>query len=147
MLEKIEELKLSPEQAAEWEKYLTEYLGIEIILLEDIMNRRDEIKTSLNLPLQNKAEELSMELTNIAPHGNYEVLLEDNDSMANFLKTEAAQTERWKMDGMEPCRDNPALIKFNFINKAVDDGTTIKGFVFLSKKTGKIRHSFVQSEE
>lgn len=118
----------------EWDLKLQEKLGLKIIDLQNALC--DWIKRN--------AEELSQEFVNIAPSGDYARLLEDNDSLAVFLKEESAKPEHWKLFGMKPS-DNPNMIQFMFDCTVVDDGDTFKGFVFVSK-SGKIRHSFAQNQ-
>jgi hypothetical protein len=104
-----------------------------------------EMQEALGNYTRDKAEELSQQFVNICPLGNYEKMLEDNDSMAEFLKTEASKAEHWKLHYIQPSDANPALIQFAFVCDAVDEGDTFKGFVFVSK-SGKIRHAFAQGE-
>lgn len=92
------------------------------------------------------AEEMTLDLHNIAPLGDYEKLIEDNDGMADFLKTEAHKPEHWKLYGVRMSDVNKTLIQFVFANMAVDEGETMQGFVF-SNKTGTIRHAFAQVDE
>jgi hypothetical protein len=96
--------------------------------------------------LMDKAEELTLELPNIAPLGNYGKLIEDNDGMTDFLKTEACKIEHWQLYGVRASDVNKDLISFTFANVAVDDGESLEGFVFATK-TGKIKHAFVQVKE
>jgi dsDNA-binding SOS-regulon protein len=104
-----------------------------------------QMQEALSKSVVERAEELTLDFPNIAPLGDYDKLLEDNDSMAEFLKTEAHKPEHWKLDGIRLSDLNKELISFIFNNVAVDDGTTFKGFVFTTK-LGKIKHSFAQVE-
>ena len=76
--------------------------------------------------------------------GNYEKLIEDNEGMAEFLKTEGHKPEHWELHYIS-CGENDALIQFMFMNKAIDQGDTFKGLVYVSK-SGKIRHAFAQGD-
>jgi hypothetical protein len=135
MIDTFEELNFStletPEQI---ETYIQENTGASF----------QEIKTRLSSCLKDKAEELSLEFTNIAPNGNYEALIEDNESMTFFLKEEATKEENWLLNQLEVVKHaNQDMLEIVFTNKAVDDGDTLEGYVFLSK-SGKIRHAFTQ---
>lgn len=118
----------------QWDTQLQEKLGIKII----------DLQNSIAEWIVKNAEELAQDFTNIAPMGDYGALLEDNDSMADFLKQEVIKPEHWLLMGVKPS-DNPNMIQFLFDCDAIDDGDTFKGFVFVSK-SGKIRHSFAQNQ-
>lgn len=104
-----------------------------------------QMKETLSATVIKKAEELSLEFPNIAPLGNYGKLIEDNDGMTEFLKTEGHQPKHWEIELIE---FNPKLelLMFSFANKGVDDGTTFSGFVYTTKG-GKIKHSFAKVNE
>lgn len=106
----------------------------------------ETMKESLSKVTIDRAEEFTLEFPNIAPLGDYDKLIEDNDGMAEFLKNEAHKSEHWKLTGLKISEVKGDLISFIFANMAVDDGTTFKGFVFVST-TGKIKHAFAQVEE
>lgn len=101
-----------------------------------------EMRKSLTESMLSTAEEVSLEMANIAPLGDYSKLLENNDAMAVFLKEEASKDEHWHFEAISY---DDALISFLFSNDAVDDGDILKGYVFVSMN-GKIKHSFVQAE-
>lgn len=101
------------------------------------------LRDSLSESVKNRAEELALDLPNIAPYNDYGKLLEDNDSMATFLKDEAAKPENWLLTFLQEDHKNKTLIKFVFVNKAVDDGHVLEGLVFVNK-SGVIRHAFAQ---
>lgn len=103
------------------------------------------MRNSLSQWVLEHAEELSLDFVNIAPLGDYEKLIEDNDGMAEFLKTEAHKPEHWLLYGIRVSDVNRALISFVFMNSAVDDGDVLKGLVF-TNKTGVIRHCFATVE-
>jgi hypothetical protein len=92
------------------------------------------------------AEELTLELPNLSPMGDYGKMIEDNDGMTEFLKAEGHKAEHWKLFQIEQSPINKSLLSFSFNNMAVDDGNTLIGFVYASK-SGKIRHSFVKVEQ
>jgi len=104
-----------------------------------------EIKESLSKAIIKTAEELSLDLPNIAPYGSYEKLLEDNDSMSEFLKTEASKPENMIIYSIQEDNKFKNLFKFTLYNRAVDEGESLIGFVYVSK-TGVIRHAFAQVE-
>jgi len=117
-----------------WDEQLQEKLGLKII---DLQNAICEW-------IKKNSEELTHEFVNIAPSGDYGKLLEDNDSMAEFLKNESAKPEHWNLMAARG-NENPNLIQFMFDCEVVDEGDTFKGFVFVSK-SGKIRHAFAQNQ-
>ena len=102
-----------------------------------------EMKAALANYVQGHAEELSLEFVNIAPLGDYSKLLEDNDSMAEFLKSEGFKSEHWELRGIRMSDVQKNLLSFEFANKSVDDGEVFQGFVYVSFQ-GKIRHAFAQ---
>jgi hypothetical protein len=106
----------------------------------------NQMKDALSKSVQERAEELTLDFVNIAPMGDYEKLLEDNDGMADFLKLEAHKPEHWKLESIFVNTVNKELLSFVFKNIAVDDGEGFEGFVFVTK-TGKIKHAFAQVKE
>lgn len=105
-----------------------------------------QMQEALSKAVLSRAEELTLDFPNIAPLGDYEKLIEDNDGMTEFLKTEGHKPEHWKLYGINVSDLNKNLLSFIFHNMVVDDGSTFKGFVFVSK-SGKIKHAFAQVEE
>lgn len=136
MLESFKDLNFSKEDTVETvEAKLKEMLGISFEMMGQ----------ALSVAVQNKAEEIVLEITNIAPYGEYDKMLENNDDMASFLKEEAHKPENWLIHSLMPSDVNKDLIEFIFDNKAVDDGDTFRGYVYVNKM-GKIKHAFAQSE-
>lgn len=138
MIEKVEDLDLKPENTfEEMLVILQEKLGISV----------NEMQMALSASVQEKAHALTHEFTNIAPMGDYSKLLEDNDSMAEFLHTEAHKPEHWVLSTFRTNGGTgPEMLKFTFKNFAVDDGEAMSGFVFVSFN-GKIKHAFAQGNE
>jgi len=116
---------------------------IDLALQEKLNIGLDNLRSSLSESVKNRAEELALDLPNIAPYNDYGKLLEDNDSMSAFLRDEAAKPENWLLLSLHEDSKNKNLIKFAFANKAVDDGRVLEGFVFVNK-SGVIRHAFAQ---
>lgn len=102
-----------------------------------------DIKVPLSNYLKDKAEELTHQFPNIVPYGDYDKMLEDNDSMADFLRNEASKPENWKISWIEPVKGKLNLIQFGFECTAIDDGETFKGHVFIGMN-GSIKHAFAQ---
>jgi hypothetical protein len=134
-MEDLKELDFSKLETIEQiEAYVQEKMGANF----------SEMKATLSANLKDKAEELTLEFTNIAPYAEYDKMLEDNDSMAVFLKEEATKEENWLLNQLEVVKHaNQDMLEIVFTNKAVDDGDTLEGYIFLSK-SGKIRHAFTQ---
>lgn len=136
MVEKFADLGLEKAETVEQaEQMVQEKLGISFL----------EMREALSSYVISKAEELTHEFVNIAPLGDYGKLLEDNDSMAEFLKTEAHKPEHWEIQAVRPSDVQKELISFEFGNNAVDDGDIFKGFVYVSLQ-GKIKHAFAQGD-
>lgn len=129
-IDPVEEAK---QFVAQIDSILQEKLGVSIELL----------KKQLSDYTVAHAEELTHDFVSVAPYGDYSKLLEDNDSMAEFFKTEAHKIENWRLVGITPSDVKKDLITFNFSNKSVDDGDNFEGFVYVSFQ-GKIRHAFAQ---
>ena len=91
-----------------------------------------------------RADEISKEYTNVICYGAYDKIMEDEESIANFLKQEAIKTENWKLHSLSISCEK-AWIEMLFFNKAIDEGHTMKGIVFIDY-SGKILHSFVLGE-
>jgi hypothetical protein len=105
-----------------------------------------QMKETISAYVIAHAEELTLEFPNIAPLGDYGKLIENNDDMTEFLKTEGHKPEHWKLHTILLSDVNKELLSFHFWNTGVDDGTTFQGFCFTTK-TGKIKHVFAQVEE
>jgi hypothetical protein len=115
-------------------------------LVENVFKEKLGVSfTDVRLPLidfvKSHAEELSLMFPNIAPHGDYSKLIEDNDGMADFLKS-LEKVDDWKILSVD---EEPKynLLKFSFVSTAVDDGESLEGFTYVSKD-GKIKHCFAQ---
>ena len=120
---------------------LEEKLGA--VLKEKLGIGLDEMRSVLHESVKNRAEELALDLPNLAPYNDFGALLEDNDSMATFLRDEASKVENWLIYSIQEDQKNKSLIKFTFLNKAVDDGKILEGLVF-TNKSGTVRHAFAQ---
>jgi hypothetical protein len=116
---------------------------IDSILREKLGIGLSECSLALSESLRQRAEELIEDLPSVAPYGDYDKLTEDPAVIAQFLKDEAAKVENWSIDFIQVRKDNQ-LMEMVFVNKAVDDGDILRGFVFVGL-SGKIRHAFVQS--
>lgn len=114
---------------------LTEKLGISLT----------EVKQALSDSLKNGADALSLDMLNVAPYDDYGEFLEDAPSIAEFLKTEATKLENWQFKSLSQDPRDKNLLKFKFYSKAVDEGKTLGGLVFITK-SGKIKHAFAQNE-
>jgi dsDNA-binding SOS-regulon protein len=135
MIEKIQDLDLKTGDTDDQvDAKIKEKLGIGLT----------EMKEALSSAVRDKAEEISLDLMNIAPYGDYDKLIEDNEKMAEFLKQEAHKPENWELFSVQ-LRETDSLIQFKFMNSAVDQGDTFEGLVYVSQN-GKIRHAFAQGE-
>ena len=137
MIEKFEDLEFETADTIESvEAKVQEKLGITV----------QEMKEALSVSVSQYAEILaSTEFVNIAPLGDYGALIEDNDGMAEFLRTEAHKPEHWQLSGVNVTEDGKKLLTFNFANDSVDDGDVFQGFVYVSFD-GKIKHAFSQGD-
>lgn len=136
--EKVEEspLKLAMKEAKEPE-------DIDKILREHTGTGLSECASALTASLLERVDEMLEELPYVSPHGDYSKMMEDKDLIRDFLLTEAAKDENWTVQFLEIRKTQDTLMELVFFNKAVDDGDTLKGFVFLGF-SGKIRHCFPQ---
>ncbi|SRR6266404_5987780 len=137
MIEKFEDLGLKDEfKIEEVDAILQEKMGIKIA----------DLQQAICDYVQSHSEEMSLQFKNIAPLGDYEKLLEDNDSMASWLREEAAKIEHWKLSEIHPHEVHKNLLQFIFKCSAIDDGTTCRGFAFVSL-SGKVRHAFARGDD
>src|SRR5579885_3539720 len=125
------------------EKDLIEQIAVR--LQEKLGVTVEQMTTALSEWVQAHAEEMTLDMNSLTPFGEYDKTLENNDDMADFLKKEAHKPENWVMHSLGPTKDNPALLQIIFANKAVDDGETVHGYVFVGL-SGKIRHAFANGE-
>lgn len=115
------------------DKLLQEHLGISV----------QQCTEALATSLQERGDEYVEELISVAPHGNYEKLIEDPAAIAKFLKEEAYKSEHWKLELLGVRSEKDQLVELIFLNTAIDDGDTLKGYVFVGL-SGNIRHVFPQ---
>jgi cobalamin biosynthesis Co2+ chelatase CbiK len=134
MINNIEDFNLEETDSLEtMESKIQDKLGISI----------ETIKQSLSSYLKDKAEEISEEIINIIPYGEYDQIIDDKNKMINFLKEEASKIENWKLFALTMSDVNKSLLQFILKNSAVDEGDVLEGHVLVSK-SGVIRHTFVQ---
>lgn len=137
MIEKLEDLGFLEEDTIEQiDVKLQEKLGVSIATLQEPLSRY----------MVENAEVLTHDFPNVAPMGDYSKLLEDNDGIAEFFKTEGHKPEHWKLDGINLSEVVKTLLTFEFHNVAIDDGESCSGFVYVSFD-GKIKHAFAQWNE
>lgn len=141
MIETIADLNL-PERTEElpeeefWKKVdeaIQEKMGLSILKLSILVANS----------IKDKAEEIALDLPNLAPYGDYGAMIEDNDSMSEFLKKEASKPDNWKLTKIQIDAQNKPMVKFLLMCKAVDDGDVLMGLVF-TNKSGEFRHAFCQ---
>lgn len=118
---------------------------VEAKLKEKLGTGLDVIKQSLTSFVLDKAEELTHQFVNIVPYGDYDKILEDNDSMADFLRTEASKPENWKLQWLETTKAAIPMLHFCFKNTSVDDGEGFTGNVYVGLN-GKVKHAFAQGD-
>lgn len=134
MVDSFKELSLNEaKEEGDIDKILKEKLGLSLADCAD----------ALSHALQKRAGEFVEELVTVAPYGDYDKLLEDPVGIEKFLREEAHKIENWKIYYVEVKKETDQLIELIFHNKAVDDGDSLKGFVFVGL-SGKIRHVFPQ---
>lgn len=134
MVESFNEISFEEcKESADYEKVLNEKLGITFA----------ECYQALNESLQARAAEIAEDLPTMAPNGDYGQLMEDAESIAKFLREEAAKPENWKIEYIEVRKATDQLMELVFVNTTIDEGDILKGFVFVGL-SGKIRHAFTQ---
>lgn len=135
MIEDFKELSFSEKDKIE---------DVDNMIKEKIGFSFSEMKQMISSYVNEKAEELSLDMINIIPYGQYDKIIEDNDNMAKFLKEEASKVENWEIYSFMENSSNKNLIQFIFNNKSIDDGDTLRGHVFISK-SGVVRHVFAET--
>lgn len=142
MSEETKELDLSgiepgPDALNQLSQKLKEQLGVSL----------EEAKEALSAWVQAHGDKLATDVLRIAPHDNYDKLLEVDIDKANFLKNEAHAVEHWDIHSLGPSTSKtlPDLFELMFANKAVDDGHTLLGHVYIGG--GKIKHAFCQMSD
>jgi len=135
MIESLDELVFAPEDTEEqiWAK-LKDMIGVE----------QEQITASLSKMTVDKSNSIVNQFENIAPHNDYGKFLTTESDMAYFIENEASKPENWDLIDVSVNSDKN-LVNFKFLNKAVDDGNSLAGFVWVSK-TGKIKHTYAQNE-
>jgi len=116
---------------------------VDSLLQEKMGIGLEALRAKLEESLKNRADELALDLPNIAPYNDYGKMMDDFGSMSEFLRDESSKPENWIIHSIMDDAKNKALVKFTFVNKSVDDGHTLQGLVFVSK-SGVVRHAFAQ---
>lgn len=116
---------------------------IDKVLQEHLNVSLAQCAEALSVSLQDRAEEFVEELVTVAPHGDYGKLIEGSEAILKFLKEEAYKPENWVLELLGVRSEKDQLVELIFLNKAVDDGDMLKGYVFIGL-SGTIRHAFPQ---
>jgi len=133
-LSKVDENSSIEEKLSKLNSLLKEHLNISL----------EDMAEALKLSVKANASELSEQFINIAPLGDYSLLMDDKVKMAEFLANEACEAKYWAYHSM--ANDKNESTRFIFRNDAVDDGTTFRGYVIVNS-AGRILHAFSQAEE
>lgn len=147
-IEFVEDIE-GPIQPIDYEEARKDYhKRIDARIQEKLGLSFEQLKSQLSDYTVAHAEEIAQEFPNMAPLGDYSKFIEDNDGMADFLKSEAHKPEHWHIEKIKNSdhKAMPKMVIFGFGNNAVDDGSTFKGFIYVSFE-GKIKHAFSQAEE
>lgn len=126
----------SREYLAAIDKCLNEKLDVSLAQCRDLLSAYT-VENSMRL---------TQEFVNIAPHGDFGMLLEDMDSMSDFLAKDGHKAEYWKFKDIKLTDGYKNLLTIHFQNSAVDNGDVFDGFVYVSF-SGKIRHAFTQGND
>lgn len=106
----------------------------------------NEMKDMLSKYTLNKHEEISSQLRNVSPKGDYSIILEEPKEIDSFLQSEAYKVEYWQLSDVSFKElGSLPLIVFHFNNMAIDDGSSLTGIVYVNFN-GKIKHHFVHGE-
>src|SRR5579863_617888 len=116
---------------------------IDQVLREHLKIGLSECAEALSKSLLERGAELVPDMINLSPYGDYEKMTEDPEIILRFFQEEGSKPENWEIQFIEVRKENDQLMELVFFNKAVDDGETLKGFVFVGL-SGKIRHAFAQ---
>lgn len=138
MIEKWEDLGVTGEETPEQlNEIFKEKLGITF----------EDMTSLLSKYVEEKAEELASNFVTVIPYEDYSKFLEDPTKIADFFRREASKPENWTPSYMGTSKDKkkPNMIEVLFENKAVDDGKSMTGFIFLSY-SGKVLHAFVHGD-
>lgn len=118
---------------------------VDLIIQEKLGCKLSDLKKSLAVFLNERADELALDLPYIAPYNDYSKLLDEQDGKVAFLKSDLTKEENWILYSIAEDTENKNLIKFTFRTPAIDDGDIVSGLVF-TNKNGLIRHSFIRTE-
>src|SRR5574338_1142003 len=144
-IEMFEDIE-GPVQPRPYEEVRAEYhQKVDARIQEKLGVSFEQLKSHLSDYTIANAEEIAQEFPNMAPFGDYSKFIEDNDGMADFLKSDAHKPEHWQIERIKNSdhKAMPKMVVFVFGNDAVDDGSSFKGFIYVSFE-GKIKHAFSQ---
>lgn len=122
---------------------IKEPADIDKLLQEHLHISLQDCYQALSESLKNRAEELLIDMINLAPYGDYNALMEEPQEMLTFLIEEAAKPENWEVQFVDVKKQDDQLLEVMCFNSSIDDGDILKGFLFIGL-TGKIRHCFPQ---
>jgi len=138
MIDSLKDLGITGEEEIE---------QLNLIFQEKLGISFNQMVGMLETVLIQRADEVASDFLVMTAFGDYGKLLEDQPKMAQFLRQEASQKDNWKLTYVGSSRDPqlPNMIEVLFGNIAVDEGESLKGYVFLNY-AGKILHVFVQGD-
>ncbi len=148
-IENIKDLKLDeiefpkPGDKSSLEEF---YSKIDAKLQEHLNINLSTMKKSLTKYVEENASKISLNVPCLAPDNDYSKLLEDNDSIAEYLQKEGTKPDQYFLLNVAEDNKIKHLLKFQFYMPQINKGESLFGYVFVSK-TGAIRHAFVQSED
>ncbi len=104
------------------EKYVKAALGITVA----------QVKKHLRDYVSANAEKLCEDIVSLAPYDDYSKLLDETPDIVKFFKGEMNKAKNWKLKSLESkVQEDTPFVAFSFVNKAADDGSIVKGFVFI----------------
>lgn len=119
---------------------------IDLEIKEKLGISLEDLKKAICSYTESHYDELSKQFVNIAPNGNYSLLMEDESKMADFIKSECSKIEGWKLIQVISVEKDSELLEFTFANSFVDDGDSMNGYAYIGE-AGKIRHAFSCGEK
>jgi len=117
-----------------WDRQIQEKLYVSL----------DNMKNEIINWVRDNTMSLAEQFKYVVAFGDYDRFFDEKQLIQGFFAEEASKIENWIISGAKlDLKLN--LIKFAFSCKAIDEGDSLKGYVYVSEN-GKVKHAFAQNE-
>lgn len=93
-----------------------------------------QVRNYLREHVVSNVQSICVDIISIAPYNKYANLLDETPAIENFFKGEMNKPKNWALKSVSSIvKEDTPMVVFNFDNLSADDGTIVKGYVFVDK--------------